>query len=458
MALPAWAEGDAGWQATPSRGLVWRRDGDEFTFLWPPHGVGMVYTNLRDGSGSGPPSIHGEVRVERMVNGAAPAHILTARVDLLSSTLKTSLGNNLGRVELPDRDAQPPWAQLIEQSSEITRTRFRQGEPFLDLARHRPAERPGYLLRDFLPAGQPTIIYSRGGTGKSLVAIAICASVVSGLPLARGLDPALTGAAAYLDWEADEDEQWHRATAVFRGFGYDAIPEGRFIYRRMHRPLAEDAGTVEAELSRRGVRVAIIDSLLPATGENAVEGDAAYRVMGAVRRWRDVTPVIVAHVNKAEATTDAKGPKSIYGSMFFEYLARMTWELRKSADVPDGDGMAVGLFNRKYNRRQARPIGLRLSFEGAGDWPERIGFSSWSIDGDATLSGGLSVGARIVSALRRLGPLDTEALAEEVDAEPATVARVARKLSLVTNTTPGRGRGSAATWALRADDYPDLSE
>src|SRR5207249_6841364 len=53
---------------------------------------------------------------------------------------------------------------------------------------------------------------------------------------------------------------------------------------------------------------------------------------------------------------------SIYGSVFFTNIARMTWEIKCDTDEQTGTSI-LGLFNRKANERRHAPIGLQFAHD-----------------------------------------------------------------------------------------------
>jgi hypothetical protein len=447
MALPAGWLNSGGWHEVGS--CAWRRDDDTFTFVWANANARLVLDHIRE-SGAG------DIQTEITVTDADGSHhVHWARLNLLSTTARESLANTLTKRQKASGATGPeltPWPLLIERACMTTGKQWRMGSPFLDLADHRPGARPRDLLTRFLPYGQPAILYARGGSGKSFVATGICASVITGRALATGIEPTETGPVLYLDWEGDEDEQHGRIVATLRGMGVEQIPRGMFLYRRQHRPLVEDAGRIGEEIARAGIKLVVVDSLVAAMAGSAIEEGTAREMLNAMRSWK-ATPLMIAHVNKADATSDGKGAKTIYGNMFFEYLARITWEVRKSESIADGDGMAVGLYNRKVNRAPKSFFGLRLRFDGDPDFPDVIRFHGWSVADDESLSGTLPLGARIIDAVRRFGPMDNDQLAERLSGDetikPDTIGRTARRLSVLVNTQAEQGgRSVKAIWGL----------
>ena len=80
-----------------------------------------------------------------------------------------------------------------------------------DLARNSPPRRE-WLAHEWIPVGQPTLLYGDGGTGKSLIALQLCASVALNLPwLGMGVK---SGRSIYFTAEDDEAELHRRIQKI----------------------------------------------------------------------------------------------------------------------------------------------------------------------------------------------------------------------------------------------------
>ena len=104
---------------------------------------------------------------------------------------------------------------------------------------------PGLLYE-----GEPTLIYADGDTGKSLFATGATVAVHSGTALPGGLKPARAAVAAYLDWETSRDAVDERLGLIAAGLGIDPPS---VLYKRMVRPLVDEAPALAVEFAHRGV-------------------------------------------------------------------------------------------------------------------------------------------------------------------------------------------------------------
>src|SRR4029453_2145097 len=146
-----------------------------------------------------------------------------------------------------------------ERMARTTAQTVRQGEPFAVLT-GRSVSTTRELLPRMLYEGEPTALIADGDTGKSLVGITFAAAVQSSAAL-PGLRPVRAVPAAYLDWETGQATLDERLGQVAAGLGIDP-PE--ILYKRMTRPLVDEAGALAADFSRRGIGFVVIDSKMSA--------------------------------------------------------------------------------------------------------------------------------------------------------------------------------------------------
>ena len=102
-----------------------------------------------------------------------------ARVDLLSTR---SLAEFAKHVSARASGTGTDWSVLLEVAAREVIRRFRGGAPAVLLRDVEPPEDAGDLLSPLLVARMPTILFGDGGTGKSLIALAVAATLDSGHP------------------------------------------------------------------------------------------------------------------------------------------------------------------------------------------------------------------------------------------------------------------------------------
>jgi hypothetical protein len=196
-----------------------------------------------------------------------------------------------------------------------------------------------------------------GDTGKSLVALTLAVAVHTGASLPCGLKPSRALPAAYLDWETSRDTVDERLALIAAGLGVE-IPA--IIYRRMSRPLVEEANVVAAELARRKVGLVVIDSKMFAVagGDGAAFHEPITAFFNAVRLFAPAATLVLNHVTNADARTE--GPARPFGGAFAFNGPRLIWEAKRDRDVTDATAIAFTCIKANNLARKPEPFGLRF--------------------------------------------------------------------------------------------------
>ena len=80
--------------------------------------------------------------------------------------------------------------------------------------------------------------------------------------------PARAVPVAYLDYETTRDTLNARLALIAAGRGIDPTP---ILYKRMTRPLADEAAALAAEFARSGVGLVIVDSMVSPPAPTALQ-------------------------------------------------------------------------------------------------------------------------------------------------------------------------------------------
>ncbi len=249
-----------------------------------------------------------------------------------------------------------PWQTYLDSACRQMVARRREGEPVERLeARPRPLEQ--YLVRPVLAAGETTVTFGPGGSGKSLYALALEVAVTTGCALPGGLRALRVCPVLVLDWESSKIAHEARLYELCRAL--EITPPTTLYYKRMTGPLSDSIRQIRADVARLGVGLVRVDSLALAAGREPEGADAATRTMNDLRTLGDhVTRHIIAHV--AKSGLDIQGAGHVYGSIFNENVPRNTYEVRAAADAPE-DELVQAIFHRKANEsRKHPPFGLRF--------------------------------------------------------------------------------------------------
>ncbi len=380
------------------------RIGDDFVATIPARGVRLEFEATRAGADGIRADLRVMLRGAELDWGALPLSSTTARVSRASKLTKRAPGL--------------PWEQMLDRACSRVASAVRAGEPATLLV-PRPRERAAFLIEPFLPYGQPTVLHSDGGNGKSLLSIALAKAVHRGETL-PGFGAARSGVKTLLlDYETDEDTVAHRAH--LQGLEREAI-----VYRRMVVPLIEDAAAVRRDAKQHGVGLVIVDSLQYAVAGGEGRGDVSTPYLQAFNVLRslgpDVSALILAHHSHAG---DEKREAHPYGSRFIHNACRARWELRSEReDATDlrPSSLLMALYHRKANDDWLRaPLALRAVFErlDGGD-VSAVRFQAGALRESVALLSHAPVRERIKAALSR-GTLDVEALVERLAAEGEAV-------------------------------------
>jgi hypothetical protein len=378
--------------------------GDDLRLAWPAHRVTLDLSHLHEGREG--------IQAELLVTSAIHGEIHWGRLNLLSTPARAGLVKTLER-------AAPvaPWALVLERACRLTALHVRAGAPIVCLWPQRaPAAR--HLIAKLVLAGETNVLFGDGGSGKSLLALALAVAASTGQALPAGLVPSgPPRRVLYLDYESCQAEHEDRLAGLLAGLTITETPP--ILYRQMVRPLADDAAILRAAVSEHQIDVVIVDSLAPACGPEPEGADAAVRTFTALRSFGAITRLVVAHVSKAGAD-QRTGPTRPFGSVFVQNLARNVWEVR-NADA-ESDHLVLGLYHRKFNSgRRLPPFGLRIELDASATT-----LHGHDMGQEPDLVARTSIAYRMKQALTT-GARTIPELVDETTGSKATITRTLRR-------------------------------
>ena len=268
--------------------------------------------------------------------------------NLSSTTTRTQWQKSLA--ERLDID----WYAILEQVCTLTRKRWREGEPVVDLATVAPRAGVPFLLPPFVVEGAASILFAEGGTGKSMLALAMAVSVATSEPILN-VYPTRAGPVLYLDWEWDAESHAERLRAICRGAGID-LPKGMIHYRHEMASVWEAASNIRRQVAEKQCVMVVIDSLGFARGGEPESADLTLKTFAALRTL-GVPVLVLDHVAK-----NATDKKFSFGSIYTTNAARITW--RADAVKEEGKNkIIIGLSNQKANGRFQKPLGFTMQMD-----------------------------------------------------------------------------------------------
>lgn len=340
-----------------------------------------------------------------------PGHVHSARLNLMSTQTRKALAS-----ACESREPNLDWPMMIEQLCVLTRERYRNGEPTIDIREWTDPPGSRWVLEPYVEAGGPTILFADGGTGKSMLATAIAVSIASGQAVVGKVHIA-SCPVLYLDWETDASTLNERVRAICAGAGINVLSVP-IHYRKSAASIPEAAPEIRRQIQKLGVGFVVIDSLGAARGGEPESADMTIRTFNAARTL-GVPWLGVDHVTKA-AGNDSTRP---FGSTYTHNLARLTWGMDKSQEAGAKE-VSVALTNHKRNNGHKIPtIGYKITYEEMDEEmlgsvvfkPERV------VDG--ALSSRASLKDRILAELKA-GPVSGwQVIAENLGADKEQVRK-----------------------------------
>ena len=358
----------------------------------------------------------GDIKAEIEIrwNGRPKAGLLHhGTLNLLSERTTKTLANTL-KDRIPEHD----WYATLTACTFLAKKRYREGEPpvILSEVERNPTR---WLVQPIVEHGGPTILGAAGGTLKSMMCLAVGATVATGRAKFLGLK--LRGEKApvlYLDWETDKYAHANRLEALCAAVG-EKVPDN-ILYRREWAPLHELGEEISKLVAKEGIGLVIVDSKGAALSGSPEDAEVTVRFFNAIRRMN--TPAMIAdHVTNE--TAYKKGPKRPFGSVYAVNMARNVW-MAERANQEVGRVSVVWEHTKSNNGPTGRKLAwnLHLEQDDAGLY-ERIAIRQVSpIEVQSLMVEEEGVRALIQRALAQSpSPMDVEELVEFTGASAATV-------------------------------------
>ncbi len=333
---------------------------DTYRFTYKVEGVDLLLDHFNEGKDG----LHAEITVTTS-RQPAPGLLHFGRLNLSSGPSKGGLVKALRQRAVPGFLDDVDFPGMVEQVCYRALSRWREGEPFIDLRTVNYRERPRWLVDPFVEHSGPTIIFAKGGSGKSLFGLALAVTVATGIPI-LGSTPTAILRTGYIDWEADEFTHAERLAAICDAAGID-MPE--LLYRRGVASLAEGAATLRRYIAEKGLGFIVIDSVGAARGGDPNSAELTIKLFAAIRSL-GIPCLCIDHITK-----NPNDPKeNPFGSVYTTNLARITWRM-DTIQAEGSDQAAISLTNMKINNgRIAKRRGYRAFYK--SDEDDRL-VSAW---------------------------------------------------------------------------------
>lgn len=279
----------------------------------------------------------------RRLNGDV---LLMDRVNLMRSRELADMARRIDMLIPPPKGgARQDWQHHLEHVAILVNAEQRRPAPTIDLSEHVAGERQRFVVPGLLARDKANILYGPGGTGKSVLALRIAASVSTGMDL-FGFDVLLTGRVLYLDWEDDVETMSERLDAVANGMGMQERPDIAYKCLRGRGPYERHHADIRYAIEQEAYALVIYDSTAMAMhgGSSGDGADGAIRFFDLVNQI-GTTALLLDHIASDDIKAGEGAPKP-YGSVFKVNSARNMWEVR--AWKPGSFG-GITLRHRKTN-------------------------------------------------------------------------------------------------------------
>ena len=351
-----------------------------------------------------------------------------------SERAKTGLVNKLAdKLAVLDHDE---WSKLVTAMCHEAWEWLRKGNPAKEISPDDIRESK-WIIDPLIPDMQPTIFFGPPQMGKSYLLQAMILSMYA--PDAQDafnvVEPRRT---LYLDWETDRGNFTERMAKLAKGAGID-LP--KVVYLRCARPLALDIDKIKDVVLENDIGIVFIDSLGLAAGNDLNTAEAANTFFAAARSL-NLPLVIAAHCAK-----NSERP-SVYGSVFFQALARNIYEVTSYPGNDPGE-LYVTLKHRKNNNGALQPLqAFRFTFIPAIE-SDTVMFARDDVRNIPEAAPQRPLKDRIKELLLdAASPLSTQEIAENLGAPVSTVK--VRLSEMRKNGAVVRFPGH--TWGVRTDD------
>lgn len=237
------------------------------------------------------------------------------------------------------------WPALLTQISSWFEGNFETGDPFVWLDE---VEDPGplsYLLDPLIQDGEHTLVGARGGSLKSMTALAACLSLATGTSIIPGLNPRRKVKSLYIDYETNASTHKRRLLQIAKAKGLN-IPPGMIGYKRLSSPLVQLKTELRQLVKLQEVELIVVDSVGRAVGGETV-GEADVQAYYNAISGLDVTCMSIGHTSKSSAETVA-------GNAQWEFQARSMW-IFEAAKEHGSNAVVVGMHHRKVNEGELLP-------------------------------------------------------------------------------------------------------
>ena len=411
---------------------------ESYRLSWQEEGVVMEVTRIREE--------RGDLISELVVMTTMPEDQLSrVKFNMLSDRAITTLANKLEKRTGNTYD----FDKLLTQAAELVITRYRQGDPLVDLTQVKRRE-TRWLLKPFIENAGTSVLFAEEGAYKSFFALSMAVTVATGVPI-LGLEPEYTCPVAYLDFEADSETHAMRMDAICAPHNL-VVPEDQLFYRFEVQSLSSAAESLRIMFAERNIGMVIVDSVGMARGGAPEAAEFTIKLARSSRSF--VIPSLwIDHLAKSDINSKAKGMP--FGSVYTQNTARLVWRMER--DHKEGvDGLNVLVSNVQANNGPLSPrqgYAMKIA-NNELDVPQSVQYTRLAqADLPDELADGLSIREQIIRVLNNeQRPMKAHEITEILQEDQGTVGKTLRR---GLEKTFGREPDEKGVMEWHLLEYPD---
>jgi hypothetical protein len=223
--------------------------------------------------------------------------------------------------------------------------------------------KPPFLLRPYIASTGVTILYGDGGTGKSVIALALGLEVATGAQIISANRALHVGPVIYADYEDEHEEHANRLRAIVRAHSVD-LDEVEFYHLAMIGKVTSEVKRLRQAVHDTKAVLVILDSIGMGRGGDALSAEDTIRMFRALRSLG--APVLaVDHVSK-EGKRTKNGNVDPYGSIYTRNSSRMMWHVEnRQPRLGDPWDYLVFTHTKANHVRKQLPQYLKLQYVNA---------------------------------------------------------------------------------------------
>jgi len=333
-----------------------------------------------------------------------------------------------------------PWSGMLDMACIEVIKRLMAGSPAEVIRSEETVPAEQYLIEPFVPLNEPTLLFGRGGSCKSYLALLFAVFVQlpwPANPFGWKVDSKSTNV-LYLDWETSRNVIHRRLKRLLSGMG--APPALHIIYRQCRGTLVSELEAIEKTVMDHQIGFVIIDSAGRGCGGD-LNAPAPVNEFYTAARQLGKSPLIIHHSAKDEFRKE----KTPFGSTYFENNARSQWYVEREREGNETD-FVISLSHTKVNdSAKRRSIGLRVKFDNTPG-QETTRFELCDLK-QTEFADKLPLKDRLAVLLQD-GPLPIDKIAAQLGATEATVrTRLYENQNLF-------AKRQDKTWELKKNDVP----